>query len=277
MVEHVNTTNDVQVATKEQIGSDVVKIRLQESVDPNSVIDELHGLFDDVLKDGASQVVFDMGNVEFPNGSFIAMLIGRTMEARRQGRDIKIINLSETARNHFAIFTPLTYLSIGTDEVVTPEEYIVAYPSSMEELVDFEQGKPSSLRVKASVDSLNVITQFVTTLAQKTGMEKIELSKLKIAVYEACMNVIEHGYRFEPGKFMEIEVLWERDRFQVTIVDKGDSFDFYDVKPYDVKEAFHEKRQGGFGLYIIQKSVDEIKYETDHEGENRLTLIKKIK
>jgi len=277
MGRRVNTAEDVPVATKEQISSDVVRIRLQDSVDPNSVIDDLGTLFHHVLEEGYSRVVFDMMNVEFPNGSFIAMLIGKTKEARRLGGDIEIINLAETARNHFAIFTPLTYLSIGTDEVLGPDELTVAHPSSVDELVEFEEGKPGSLRVNASVDSLNVVTQFVTALAQKTGMERIELSKLKIAVYEACMNVIEHGYCFKPGQSIELEVLWEGDRFQVTIIDKGEPFDFYDAKPYDVNEAFDEKRQGGFGLYIIQRSVDEIKYESDSEEGNRLTLVKRIK
>ena len=148
--------------------------------------------------------------------------------------------------------------------------------SLTEELVDFEEGKASVLHVEASVDCLSRITHFVADLAQKTGMERIEISKLKIAVYEVCMNVIEHGYRFEPGQSIGVEVIHGADRFEVTITDAGDAFDFSDVKPYDVREAFHQKRQGGYGLYIVRKSVDEVKYERTTRGENRLTLIKKI-
>lgn len=273
----VDTTNGGQIITAEKIDSDVIKISVQDTTDPNRTIAELHDSFDRSFENGVYHIVFDMGNVGFPNGSFIAMLIGKTMEARRGGGDVKILNLSETAQNHLTIFTPLTYLSIGLDEISTLDDFTAVSPSLVEEFSDFEEGKPSFIRVDAVVDSLNNVTHFVATLAQKAGIEHIELSKLKIAVYEVCMNVIEHGYHYEPDHSIGVEVLHEGNRFEVAITDTGDSFDFYDLKAYDVEEAFNQKRQGGFGLYIIQKSVDEVKYESDEKIGNRLTLIKRIK
>ena len=273
MMNQVKVADETQVVEVEQVGSDVVRIGLKDGVDPNEVIDELQASFDTTFQQGIHQVVFDMENVEFPNGSFIAMLIGRSMEARREGGDVRIIGLSETAQSHFSIFTPLTYLSIGTDEGFVLRDFEEA---AVEEIASIEEGKPICRQVLASVESLHGVTDFIAPLAQKVGMEPIDVSKLKIAVYEACMNVVEHGYRFEPGHFLGIEVLWEKGRFQVTITDRGESFDFYALKPYDVKKAFDQKRRGGFGLYIIQRSVDEITYESDAKTGNRLTLIKKL-
>ena len=101
-------------------------------------------------------------------------------------------------------------------------------------------------------------------------------SKLKIAVYEACINVIEHAYKFEPGHHIWIDVLYTGKTFEVTIKDNGSSFDFYNVKTYDVQEAFNGKKKSGYGMYIIRKSVDDVKYVTDPQKGNRLTLVKKI-
>jgi len=267
---------ETQIAITERIGPGVLMVRLNDDIDPNVALHEVQDLFDTWFKNGISRIVFDMSNLEFPNGSFIAMLIEKTSEARRRGGDIKIINLPKSAHNNLTMFTPLTYLSIGTDALSVFDDVVDLDPASMEKFVDFEEGKPRILQVEASVDALNKVTHYVTVCAQKAGIERIEQSKLKIAVYEACMNVIEHGYCFESGKFMIIEVLWDNGMFKVSIVDHGKSFNFYDVKQYDVEEAFQEKRQGGFGLYIIQRSVDEIRYEKDPSGGNRLTLVKKI-
>ena len=267
---------DEPVVVGERIDADVIKFRLADGADPNVAVGELHSSFGRWCKEGIRQFVFDMGNVTHPNGSFIAMLIGATHKARRLGGDLKIINLSETAQNHFSMFTPLTYLSIGLDEISSIEDVSRVSPSLVEEFANFEEGKPTTLRVAAVVDSLNNVTHFVETLAKRAGMEQLELSKLKIAVYEACMNVIEHAYRFEPGHSMEVEVLLRDSRFEISIIDHGGAFDFYGVEPYDVHEAYHERREGGFGLYIIQKSVDEVTYESDPSGGNRLTLVKKL-
>ncbi|MCJ7813420.1 ATP-binding protein [bacterium] len=272
----MNTIMNTHVATTEQVGSDIIKIKVLEHIDPNKAVDDLYVLFAKIFKAGYNQIVFDMEYVQFPNGSFIAMLISCTHKARRFGGDVQIVHLSEMARNHLAIFTPLTYLTIGMD-VVSPFNIVSEFHTpTLAEYEDFEKGISKFIDVDATVDSLNVITHFVTVLAQKAGLKQVELSKLKIAVYEVCMNIVEHGYAFEPDHSISVEVMWEDHRLQITITDHGEVFDFYNERPYDVEEAFQEKRAGGFGLYIIKRSVDEVKYKSDPEKGNRLTLIKNL-
>lgn len=277
MKDVIDTMIQKNFAHTERISKDIVRIRLLDGVDANGTVHDLKNLFHQLFAEGTTHIVFDMENVGFPNSSFIALLISGSQEARLRGGDIKIIHLLETARNHFAVFTPLTYLAIGDEEIFSIRDFDQVYPAYLEKCVDFKKGKPEILRVDAHVDSLNRLTEFVSSLAFKAGMESIEVSKLKIAVYEAAMNVVEHGYKFEPGHSMGVEVLWKGNQLIVTILDRGEPFRFYDLKPYDVQEAFDQKRQGGFGLYIIQRSVDEIKYEKGKDGENRLILVKKIR
>ena len=273
----VNTSGDIDVATFEEIGLGVVKIKVFSHYDPNHLIQEVNEVFDKTFKAGYFRVVFDLANVVFPNSSFIAMLIARTVEARRFGGDVKIVNLPATATNHLAMFSPMTYLSFGADEKVALDEFNASDASFVQEFIELEEGKPNTLEVDATVESLNMITDFVSSLAEKVGMEPVEISKLKIAVYEAGMNVIEHGYQFEPGRSMGVEVTRNGEQIQITLNDRGKSFDFYNVGPYDVERSIRDKRKGGYGLYIIQRSVDEILYENDSERGNRLTLIKQIK
>jgi serine/threonine-protein kinase RsbW len=276
MVELMDTARHLDIVTTEEIESGTLKMSLRKGVDPNFVIDELHQLFDDAFQSEISTILFDMENVTFPNASFIALLIGKTAEARRWGKSIRIIHLNEIARNHFSMFSPLTFLSFGEEGFSDIEESENETDLKLEEKYTLVEGKPSYLQEIATVDSLNKIMEFVAVLAKQAGMEKVELSKMKIAVYEACINVIEHGYKFEPGKWIGIEVLYDQNRFEVAIMDDGDSFDFYNCKHYDVEEAFDEKRRGGYGLYIIQQSMDEVQYQSDKKNGNRLTLIKYI-
>ncbi|MBN2029565.1 ATP-binding protein [bacterium] len=272
----VNSLSNTQIATIEQVGSDIVKIKVLDGIDPNNAVEDLCILFEKIFKAGYNQILFDMQNVQFPNGSFIAMLIENTHKARRFGGDVQIIHLSEMARNHLAIFTPLTYLTIGMEAVSRWDLVSEFHTSTLAEYEDFEKGDSKTIDVDAVVDSLNVITHFVTVLAQKAGLKQVDLSKLKIAVYEVCMNIIEHGYMFEPDHSIHVQALWKDHRFEVNIIDHGKPFDFYNEDGYNVEEAVEEKRNSGFGLYIIKRSVDEVKYKSDPEKGNRLTLIKYI-
>lgn len=238
--------------------------------DPNTEIDALQDELTRQMKSGKSLIIVDLARADFPSGSFVAMLVGMTFNARRRGVDIQLINVSDTARSHFAMFSPLAYLSIGMDVMATA-------PAGIKDNVkDFSEGVMARVELEAVVDELGTATEFVVARAEKAGFEKIELSKFKIAVYEACMNIIEHGYNFDPGHAMTIELFWDKDRFEVTLKDQGKSFDIYNRRDYNVDEAFQEGRDGGFGLFIIERSVDEIHYSSDPVSGNSLTLVKYI-
>lgn len=103
------------IATLETIDKESALIRVKDDVDPNHVLTELHSFFDRAFFDGFTRVVFDMSNIEFPSASLIAVIIGKTMDFRRKNGNIVISNLTETARNHFAMFTPLTFLTFEED------------------------------------------------------------------------------------------------------------------------------------------------------------------
>jgi serine/threonine-protein kinase RsbW len=263
------------IAAKEFVDVRTVRVRMGEGADPNRAIESLQTLFDDLFRNGVTRVLFDMRHVEYPNASFIAFLIQRTVEARRLNGDIQLLNLSLNAKNHVSLFSPLTFLSF--EDEPGPEAGEKPAPSGSEpgkgEFVAVEEGVPYKLQVGATLDALNKLTDFVTSLAWGAGFEKLEVSRLKIAVYEAGMNVIEHGYEFAPDETLYVEVTKETDRFLVVLGDTGRSFDFSENPVYDAEEAFREKRRGGFGRYIIERSVDEVYYKGGEKG-NRLTLVK---
>ena len=260
----------ITVATLNKIAPDVARIQVKDGIDANTVLTELHAFLDRAYFDGFRKVVFDMTHIEFPSASFIAFMIGKTMDFRRKKGDIQIINMSETARNHFAMFTPLTFLSFGKDDQkgITFEDDHAWIQES--------ETKDNYIQVPAKVEDVNRITDFISDKLEETKLPRVERSKLKIAVYEACLNVIEHGYGFEPGHFINVEVETEDGQVKIMITDHGNSFDFYSVKPYDVNSAFEEERKNGYGLYIIKRSVDDIEYTADPIRGNTLTLIKNI-
>lgn len=132
------------------------------------------------------------------------------------------------------------------------------------------------IRVKSKIESLYEICDFVTTLAAKVGFSEKEVGKIKVTVYEACINVIEHAYHSDPDEWIVVTVQYDSLDFTIIIQDWGESFNFDDTKPYDVNQAVQDRKTGGFGMFIILRSMDEVKYKTDPLNGNRLILRKRI-
>lgn len=242
----------------------VVRISLEKGFDCSSDFKELQEVMEGCFQRGERRLILDMKGVDFPSGSFIAFLIEATSRARKEGGDLRLINLSTKAKNNLISFNPLSYLSVEADE----ESALKSYGPSKEEV------SGHSIQVESRVDRLYKICDFVTGWAEKAGMDRAEISKVKIAVYEAAINVVEHAYHFEPNHFIDVSVDYDNTKFVIVMIDNGDSFNLSNIKPYDVEEAMDERRTGGFGLYIIQRSMDEVKYESDPIRGNKLTMVK---
>ena len=119
----ISNIDDSEIAVTEEISPGILSIRLHSHYDPNQLIRKIQLHIDNLFKAGHFRLMFDMENVIFPNSSFIAMLVGRTMEARRYSGDIKLLNVSDTTRNHMALFSPVTYLSVGLDSGTALESF----------------------------------------------------------------------------------------------------------------------------------------------------------
>jgi len=108
-------------------------------------------------------------------------------------------------------------------------------------------------------------------------MDEKDISKTSITVYEACLNIIEHAYHSDPTKDIDVTVWYDDKRFVITLRDWGKSFDFDAMKPYDVHQAVADRRIGGFGRYIIKRSMDEVHYHADPVKGNTLVMTKLLR
>jgi len=136
--------------------------------------------------------------------------------------------------------------------------------------------KKFQLRVESRAANLYQLCDFVTTHAFAAGLHEKEIAKIKIAVYEACLNVIEHAYHSRPDEWIDLSVRYSPERLMIVIKDNGLSFEMKPPKDYDVNEVIDERRSGGFGLHIIRRAMDSVEYLPDVVNGNRLVMIKRL-
>jgi len=120
------------------------------------------------------------------------------------------------------------------------------------------------------------LRDFVERACRQAGGNERICYDLKLAVDEACSNIVDHGYAGrEPGT-IGVAFKAEAERFVVTITDHGRAFAPSSAPTPDLTSDWRERRTGELGWHLIRQMVDEINYESDSGGGNRLTLAKRV-
>lgn len=128
----------------------------------------------------------------------------------------------------------------------------------------------------AELESLPVFREFI----EKACQEQAEVDDhvcydLKLAVDEACTNIITHGYAgMNPGSII-LKLEMEPNKVVVTLTDFGHPFEPSEASAPDVKAGLEDRPMGGFGLFFIYQTMDEINYETTEDG-NHLTFVRRL-
>jgi len=128
----------------------------------------------------------------------------------------------------------------------------------------------------AEPESLSVFRDFIEKACkQHQSVDDQICYDLKLAVDEACTNIITHGYaEMNPGSII-LSLEMDSNKAVVTITDFGHPFEPSEASAPDVEAGLEDLPMGGFGLFFIYQTMDEINYETTEDG-NRLTFIKQL-
>jgi anti-sigma B factor antagonist len=103
------------------------------------------------------------------------------------------------------------------------------------------------------------------------GPDDEAIGQLVLALNEAATNVIRHAYGGEPGRPIELAVEVDEDAARVSLLHAGGDFD----PAAAAAPIFDGSREGGFGLYLISQTVDEVEYTRDERGRCAIRMVKR--
>jgi anti-sigma regulatory factor (Ser/Thr protein kinase) len=137
------------------------------------------------------------------------------------------------------------------------------------------QSQSKSAVFPGHLDSLGEIVDFVTSAAEAAGFEARDVQAVQLAVDEACSNIIEHAYGDECCGNIECTCCVDGDSLITTLTDRGAPFDLDAVPEPDLEAALDERTEGGLGVFIMRRLMDEIHHVFSPDSGNVLTLIKR--
>ncbi|MDO4710728.1 MAG: ATP-binding protein [Peptostreptococcaceae bacterium] len=125
------------------------------------------------------------------------------------------------------------------------------------------------MTVPTDSSNISVVRMTASSIANRIGFNIEEIDDVKIAVSEACTNVIKHS------KVSTFDLFFGHgnDFMEIEIQDKGIGYDFSSLKDPELSD---DRESGGLGIYIIKMLMDEVVIDSELNKGTTIYMRKQI-
>ncbi len=131
------------------------------------------------------------------------------------------------------------------------------------------------ITLKNDVKEVEKLGSFVKQVAESLSLDKSLTGRLRLAVEETVVNVMEYAYPQGTTGDVNIRATSNGRRLKFIISDSGIPFNPTEVTAADTSLSAEERPIGGLGILLVRELMDSINYERIN-GQNVLTLTKSI-
>ena len=125
----------------------------------------------------------------------------------------------------------------------------------------------------ATTDALSPLRLAVRKACVQAGCQEECGEQVVLAVNEASMNIIQHGYGFADGQDFVLQMHRDDGMLVINLQDNGQPVSEGDLRPRELDDV----RPGGLGVRFIRELMDGMAYIPAPEGfTNCLQLSKRI-
>jgi serine/threonine-protein kinase RsbW len=125
------------------------------------------------------------------------------------------------------------------------------------------------LTIPCKPEYVSTVRLTLSSVASKADFDIDAIDDIKIAVSEACTNIINHS-SLNPEDFYNVICAHSEGKIEITVEDDGRGFD---VAQYSAPDE-DEISESGLGLYIIRALMDEVNVESEVGKGTRYRMIK---
>ena len=134
-----------------------------------------------------------------------------------------------------------------------------------------DTGATVRLTIPAKAEYITLGRLALTGLARARLVPEEALADLKVALSEACSNVVRHAYRDGRDGVVEIRYDLSPDRIAIEVSDEGIGFEGR------LEEVDDELSEGGLGIAIIKALSEEFEVGQRADGAGvRLRFVKRL-
>ena len=129
--------------------------------------------------------------------------------------------------------------------------------------------------MEAAIENIAQVTEFINARLETVGCETRTQRLIDVAIDELFSNIARYAYAPQTGMAtIRIDVNQELRTVEISFLDAGIPYNPLTHEDPVSGLTCKERKEGGFGIYIVKKSMDDIRYEYA-DGYNVTTIVKK--
>jgi serine/threonine-protein kinase RsbW len=144
--------------------------------------------------------------------------------------------------------------------------------------------KRLTLEIDSILSEVSLVAVAIHALCVHAGMDQDEAGQVELSLVEAMTNSIQHAYHGEPDHKVMVSITFDKEQLRFDLFDSGMSMPREQVDRLVRGDGIADSEncdlvlipEGGRGLEIIHKAMDEIVYKREG-GHNRLTLTRNLR
>lgn len=134
----------------------------------------------------------------------------------------------------------------------------------------------NEIEIKALTENLQEVISFVDGHLEDMGASMKAQMQIDIAVEELFVNIAHYAYAPDAGEVViSVAKDKEKNQISITFADSGKPYNPLEKTDPDVTLSAEERSIGGLGIFMVKKSMDDMRYEYK-DGQNILTITKRL-
>lgn len=134
----------------------------------------------------------------------------------------------------------------------------------------------NEIEIKALTENLQELISFVDGNLEDMGVSMKAQIQIDIAVEELFVNIAHYAYAPDVGEaVISVAKDKEKNQISITFADSGKPYNPLEKLDPDVTLSAEERSIGGLGIFMVKKSMDDMRYEYK-DGQNILTITKRL-
>ncbi len=127
-------------------------------------------------------------------------------------------------------------------------------------------------RIRGALENVPLVRRWLEEQLTGWNVSRQVIDDMALAVTEVCTNVARHGYQGKASGDIELELAREGHAIRMSILDTAAAYEL----PSQPRALTGELAEGGYGLALIHKIMDQVRYERREPIGNRVVLVKHV-
>jgi serine phosphatase RsbU (regulator of sigma subunit)/anti-sigma regulatory factor (Ser/Thr protein kinase)/HAMP domain-containing protein len=131
------------------------------------------------------------------------------------------------------------------------------------------------LEIKASLENLNKVLDFINTELEQGGCPREIQEKIEVAVEEIFVNIADYAYADNGADGAVVIFISVTDKIVIRFEDTGRAYNPLEKQEPDLSKPLLERDIGGLGVFLVKKLMDNVEYSYV-DNKNVLVMSKAI-